>query len=85
MKLKLLFVVLLTTCFGCTESQRAKIGGLGERHRVTLWSGGIAVRTWVSPGKVSSSESSDGYYFRDEDTGLLVEISGDVVIERIEE
>lgn len=68
---------------GCTDAERAKIGGLGDEHRVELYSGGELVRTWTSSGKVHSEQHSDGYYFNDKDTGLLIEVAGDVVITRL--
>ncbi len=67
----------------CTDATRAKIGGYGDEHQVELYSGGKKVREWTASGKVESEETSDGYFFNDKETGLLVEVSGDVVITRI--
>ena len=68
---------------GCTDAQRAKIGGYGSPHHVELYSGGQKVREWVSSGKVDSEQESDGYYFNDMSTGKLIEVSGDVVITKL--
>ena len=76
-------VVLSLSMFGCSDAERSKFGGLGNEFRITMYSGGIPVKTWVSTGKVYSEGSSDGYYFKDKATGKLIEISGDVVIEEI--
>jgi hypothetical protein len=65
---------------GCTSGQRADFAALGNRHKVEMYSGGIKVREWISPGYVESESTSDGYYFRDEDSGQRVTVSGDVVI-----
>ena len=74
---------LLPILFGCTDAQRAKIGGYGNPHHVELYSGGQKVREWVSSGKVDSETDSDGYYFNDMKTGRLIEVSGDVVITKL--
>jgi hypothetical protein len=75
----LLSVALLS---GCTNAQRAKWSSLGGKHKITFYSGGIAVRVWHTSGYVQNEEKSDGYYFQDDATGKLVTISGEVVIEQ---
>ena len=52
-----------------------------SNRKVTLYSGGQAVRTFTSRGAVLSEENSDGYYFTDNETGKLIELEGDIVIE----
>ena len=68
---------------GCKDSTRAQLFAMGSKHRITLYSGGVAVKTWTSTGNVSNQEHSDGYYFEDESTHKLVEVSGQVVIEQL--
>lgn len=70
---------------GCTDARVAKFKGYGSPHHVELYSGGKKVREWVSSGKVSSEANSDGYYFNDFDTGRLIEVSGDVVITKLDD
>jgi hypothetical protein len=77
-----LLVAPLIAAAGCTDAQIAKVGALGSGHKITLYSGGQAVREFHTDGKVVSEEKSDGYYFMDRATGKLVEVSGDVVIEQ---
>jgi hypothetical protein len=79
MKLIALSIAVLTLA-GCTDSMRSKWGGLGNSFKVEMYSGGQLVRSWVSTGKVLSETNSDGYYFKDKETGKLVEVAGDVVI-----
>lgn len=84
-KIILLAILLLITVYlftGCTSADRAKICAYGSKHKITLYSGGVAVRTWHSSGAISNEEHSDGYYFMDDATGKLVTISGQVVIEQ---
>lgn len=66
---------------GCTDAQRAKIGGLGSEAHVKCWSGGVVIYDGYSTGKVSNEEHSDGYYFRDRADGKLKEVSGNCIIE----
>ena len=68
---------------GCTDAQRAKVGGLGDEFKIEMYSGGVLVKEWTSTGKVSNEENSDGYYFRDKETGKLIEVSADVVITKL--
>jgi hypothetical protein len=53
---------------------------MGEKHKVTLYSGGKPVRTWVA--RNPPIEAGAGFYFRDDATGTYVEVGGTVVIER---
>jgi len=76
----LLLITLLVT--GCTTADRAKVFALGSHHKITLYSGGIAVRSWHSSGAINNEEHSDGYYFMDDSSGKLIQVSGPVVIEQ---
>ena len=80
-----LCMLLVCWCIGCSDAEQAKIAGYGNKHHVTLYSGGEAVQKWTTTGKVSSEGQSDGYYFMDEKTGHLIEVSGNVVIEMLDE
>lgn len=82
---KLLAIVALTSLLllaGCKDATRAQWSGLGSNHKITVYSGGVAVATFHSTGSVSNQEYSDGYFFEDAATGKLVEVSGTVVIEQ---
>jgi hypothetical protein len=74
--------VVFASLAGCTDASRSQIAAYGSSFRVTLYSGGEAVRTWKSTGKVLTEEQSDGWYFTDAVTGKLVLVSGDVVVEQ---
>jgi len=72
----------LTT--SCTDAARSKIGGLGDEFKVEmLGCDGDVVRTWISTGKVRSEQHSDGYYFKDKETGKLVEVTGHLIITKL--
>ena len=78
------FCGFLIHAIGCTSAQRARTEAFGNDHRVTLYSGGEAVKTWTSDGKVMTETDSDGYYFRDKESKKLVRVSGDIVIEMLD-
>ncbi len=67
---------------GCTSAERSQLAALGSDHKVTVYSGGSAVREFHSSGKVLTESESDGWYFTDKVTGRLVRVSGTVVIEQ---
>ena len=72
----------LTT--SCTDAARSKIGGLGDEFKIEmLGCDGDVVRTWISTGKVRSEQHSDGYYFKDKETGKLVEVTGHLIITKL--
>jgi hypothetical protein len=75
-------IAIILASTGCTSADRAKIGSLGSHHKITLYSGGVAVRTWHSSGYINNEEHSDGYYFEDDITHKLIRVSGSIVIEQ---
>ena len=79
---RILFILIAFLLISCTSADRAKLGSLGSHHKITLYSGGIAVRVWHSTGYINNEEHSDGYYFMDDATRRLVRVSGDLVIEQ---
>ena len=84
MKKLLLGAILLFSVLSCTDAQQAKIGALGDKFKVDLVNcDGTVTHSWTSTGKVSNSETSDGYYFNDEKTGTLIEVSGNVIITKL--
>jgi hypothetical protein len=87
MNIKIIILAILLTLAlylftGCTSADRAKVFAYGSHHKITLYSGGIAVRTWHSSGAINNEEHSDGYYFMDDSTGKLIRVSGQIVIEQ---
>ena len=64
----------------CTDADRSKMGGYGEKYKVKVL-GPDTVVVYESTGKVLSESQSDGYYFTNAATGKLIEVSGTVIIE----
>lgn len=82
--MRLAVLALAVTALGCRDAQMAKFSGLGNEHHVKCYSGGQLIYEGTSTGKVSSEQSSDGYYFLDKSRRHLMEVSGDCVIEMLE-
>ncbi len=80
MKKLICVVVLGLFLAGCTDAKREKLFSLGDSAHVVCYSGGMIIYDGYSTGKISSSEMSDGYFFRDKVTNKLKEVSGDCVI-----
>jgi hypothetical protein len=80
---KLIFVItIMITLTACRSSALAQLGALGTDQKVILYAAdGHVIREWISDGKVSTENGSDGWFFRDGKTGKLVRVSGTVVIE----
>jgi len=82
-KLILLSFTLLFT-FSCSDAKKAKIKGRGSEFTIEMLNcDGAVVRSWISTGKARSEQNSDGYYFMDKATGLLVEVTGNIIITQI--
>lgn len=69
-------VLLLSAC---TSGNQAAMSAWGQPHHIKQFSGGVLIGEWDSVGKINETES-DGYYFQDAATGLLVSVSGTVQI-----
>ena len=85
MKTKIFSLILcigLLGSMGCKDSEIAQFRALGMRHSITLYSAnGNIIKHWISTGNVSNENQSDGWYFEDEETHRLVEVTGTLVIE----
>ena len=78
------FLIIASFLFSCTDAKRAKFGGLGDEFKVELVNcDGSVTKSWISTGKVSSEQNSDGYYFKDKDTGKLIEVTGTLIITKL--
>ena len=84
---KLIFISLtILFCFSCSDARKAKKFGRGSEFRIEMLNcDGTVARSWISTGKVQSGQSSQGYYFIDKATGLLVEVTGNIIITQIPE
>jgi hypothetical protein len=76
------FILLFT--FSCSDAKKARMKGSGSEFTVEMLNcDGAVVKSWISTGKVRSGRDSEGYYFMDKATGLLVEVTGSIIITQI--
>ncbi len=75
-----LLLVALVALGGCKGADLAQFKSLGSRHHITCYSGGKVIWEGDSTGNISNEAHSDGFYFRDEKTQKLVELSGQCVV-----
>jgi hypothetical protein len=75
------FALVLCSCKDATVAQWRS---MGSRHKITMYGcDGKVIGSWTSTGNVSNEKNSDGWYFEDEQTHKLVEVTGALVIEQI--
>ena len=85
MKIICTSVIIIFFCFSCSDAAKAKFSGYGSEFKVEMIScDGNIIRTWISTGKVSSEQDSDGYYFMEKGTDKLIEVTGDLIITKLE-
>ena len=85
MKNKLFISFLILVFNSCTDAKKAKFGGFGSKFQIEMLNcDGSVARTWISSGKVSSEQNSDGYYFMEEGTDNLIEVTGRLVITKLQ-
>ena len=78
-----LLVASASSMVGCKDADVQQLNALGSRHKITLYgASGTVIQTWESTGNVSNESNSDGWYFKDEKTGKLVEVTGTLIIEQ---
>jgi len=76
-----LVLTIMAMMVSCTDATMSKLGGYGDTFTVKVL-GPDTIITYHSTGKVISEEHSDGYYFTNRETGKLIEVSGNVIIEQ---
>ena len=86
MKKLILLAFSLFFSFSCSDAKKAKLQGRGSEFNIEMLNcDGTVARSWISTGKVQSGVSTEGYYFIDKATGLLVEVTGSIIISQIPE
>lgn len=82
---KLIFILTLSIMLiSCTDAKQAKLRSYNDSFKVELVNcDGTVTHSWISTGKISSEENSDGYYFLDSKTGELIQVSGSIILTRI--
>jgi hypothetical protein len=78
MKNLMIALVAVIALSGCTDAEWANLGAYGDEADVTCYSGGVAVFSDTSTGKVVGTES--GVMFRSKTTGRYVKTYADCVV-----
>lgn len=74
-------IIIILSTAACTDATRAKLGGYGDEFKIEMVNcDGSIAREWISTGKVHSEADSDGYYFKEKNTGKLIEVTGRLII-----
>lgn len=79
---KLVLSMFLVLGVSCSDAGRAKIFGFGQARSIVCYSGGKMIYKGNSTGKINSEQQSDGYYFKEQGTGKLIEVSGNCILGR---
>lgn len=84
-KLKLSVLLLIIGIItSCTDAKLSKLGGIGSEFKVEMINcDGSVSHSWISSGKVQSEANSDGYYFKDKQSGKLIEVTGRLIITKM--
>ncbi|HEY4437664.1 MAG TPA: hypothetical protein VGN40_16055 [Lelliottia sp.] len=67
---------------GCTDADMANIGSYGSKSTITCYSGGASVFKDESTGKVATSKSGAGVYYKSSKTGRFVHTYADCIVEQ---
>ena len=76
MKKYLLGAIATLMLMSCTDANFSKMTNLGNGASIKCYSGGVLIYSGRSTGKISSEKNSDGYFFKEEGSGKLKEVSG---------
>ncbi len=76
---------LLAMCFvlfasACTDTAIVSFQAFGNPAIVKCYSGGIVIFDSRSTGRVETVHNSDGWEFKDSETGAFTRVSGDCVV-----
>lgn len=65
---------------GCSDAKMKQFTTIGSQAEIVCYSAGKEIYKGKSIGKVSTEEHSDGWFFEEEGTYLLIRISADCII-----
>jgi hypothetical protein len=81
--IKFMPILLLGFLTSCSDANMASIHALGQERKITCYSGGKVIYTGQTSGKLENESNSNGFYFKDKNTGKLIEIEADCIIEQL--
>ena len=78
--MKKLLIVTFLLLAGCTDTDRASFSALGKSGTVDCYSGTQLIYHGVSTGVIQTVDKSDGWEFKDSETGKFIRVSGTCII-----
>ena len=75
-----ILLIGLLFLMGCTEGEVSNITSIGSTAHVTCYSGNMVIYDGYSTGKVTTVTNSDGWQFRESNSGKFIRVSGPCVI-----
>lgn len=74
-------ILLIIIIVSCTDATISNVTSLGSEAHIRCYSGGRLIFEGDSTGKLQTVSNSDGWQFKNKQTGKFIRISGDCVIE----
>jgi hypothetical protein len=72
-----LLIALTLACSACSVANMSAISAWGQPHCVRFYGcDGKEIARWTSTGKIENESHSNGFYFKDAKTGLIVMVDG---------
>lgn len=65
---------------GCTDAERGRYSSYGEAGEITCYSGGNAIYSGKSTGKVNGNQTLAGFEFVEEGTGNFIRTNADCIV-----
>lgn len=76
------YAILVALFFvGCTDTDKASFEALGTPGSIKCYSGNLTIFSGKSTGRIQTVHGSDGWEFKDAETGKFIRVSGACVIE----
>lgn len=76
-----IIIISILFLIGCTDTEKAAFSALGNSGTISCYSGGRLIFEGSSTGKIGTVSSSDGWEFKDRETGKFIRVSGDCLIQ----
>lgn len=72
--------IVISLLYSCTDTDRASFGAYGTPGHIQCYSGGKLIYEGDSSGRIQTVQNSDGWEFKEAETGKFIRVSGDCLI-----
>ena len=74
---RVLSAIVLLASLACSSANMSALSAWGQEHCVRFYGcDGKEIARWTSTGKIENEIQSNGFYFRDKESGQLVMVDG---------